>query len=85
MILVCIVLCARIWKRKGGSAGVGGLFGWLLGPIGVMVVLVAKPKAAKPRLPSSVPGPPMPVRPDSIPVRTETDVVAVPSDRFGDS
>jgi hypothetical protein len=88
VILVCIVISARVWKRKGGDVWVGGLLGWFLGPIGVMVVLVATPKAAKAakaRASASVPAAPMPVRPDSIPVSTGTDAVATALDRFSES
>jgi hypothetical protein len=80
VILACIVICATVWKRKGGSSGVGGLIGWFLGPFGVLIVLLATPKAAKHRVARSVPTKPVPDRPDSIPARPAPNAVAAPHD-----
>ena len=84
VILVCIVVCALIWKNKGGKSWVGALLGWVLGPFGILAVLVAKPKAAKSRA-TSIPATPVPNRPDSFPVPPNPDVVATQPDRLSES
>lgn len=85
VILVCIVICVQVWKRKGGNPLVGGLVGWVLGPLGILLVLVAKPKAAKARASSSVPPAPAPIRPASFPLPPRPDAIAFSQDRFGES
>lgn len=39
----CIVACILIMKRKGRSAGLGFVFGFFLGWIGLIIVLCKKP------------------------------------------
>jgi hypothetical protein len=85
VILVCIVVCALIWKKKGGASWVGALLGWVLGPFGILAVLVAKPKAAKSYATSSLPAAPAPNRPDPFPVPPSPDVVARQPDRLSES
>jgi hypothetical protein len=85
VILVCIVVCALIWKNRGGKSWVGALLGWVLGPFGILAVLVAKPKAAKSRAASSIPATPVPDRPDSFPLPPNPDVVATQPDRLSES
>ena len=85
VILVCIVVCALIWKNKGGKSWVGALLGWLLGPLGILAVLVAKPKAAKSQAASSPSAAPVPDRPDSLPMPPSPDVASTQRDRSGES
>ena len=85
VILVCIVVCALIWKNKGGKSWVGALLGWLLGPFGILAVLMAKPKAAKSHATSSPLAAPVPSRPDSSPMPPSPDVVATQRDQLSES
>jgi zinc ribbon protein len=41
--IVLSIVCANIWKRKGGSAAVGFLLGFFLGIIGLIIVLLVNP------------------------------------------
>ena len=50
IVLIWIVLgvvCASIWQGKGGSYAAGFAFGVLLGLIGLVIVLVAKPDSRR--------------------------------------
>ena len=85
VILVCIVVCALIWKNRGGKSWVGALLGWVLGPFGILAVLIAKPKAAKSRTASGIPATPVPNRPDSFPLPPNPEVVATQPDRLSES
>lgn len=56
------IIAGKIWGNKGGSSGVGGVMGLLLGWIGVIIAAVATPSRAAQFSGGAVAGPSGPVR-----------------------
>ena len=59
------VAAALIWSSKGGSPGAGFLIGLLLGPLGLIIVLVATPSRGKSASLRACPHCNVPMRPDA--------------------
>lgn len=51
MAVVCGFVSSAIWKGKGGSGGSGFLIGFILGVLGLIYVIAAKPDAAQSTFP----------------------------------